>query len=78
MNMQFRETGPKRAVLFDVLYVPKLRCNLFSVRAAVAKGNAVEFGPDQCYIRDNNGKLRGMGSLVDKLYQLNFQVVYGG
>ena len=75
MNMLFEATESKKAVLYDVLYVPKLTCNLFSVRAAVAKGNAVEFGPQKCCIWDENGKLRGMGSLADKLYQLDCQVV---
>ena len=31
MNMLFQATEPKRAVLYNVLYVPKLTCNLFSV-----------------------------------------------
>ena len=61
-----------------MLYVPKLTCNLFSVRAVVAKGNAVEFGPNSCCIWDENGKLRRMGSLVDKLYQLDCEVVSTG
>ena len=79
MNMLFQATEatePKRAVLYNVLYVPKLTCNLFSVRAAVSKGNAVEFGPKQCCIYDENGELRGIGSLADKLrlYQLDCQV----
>ena len=69
MNMLFQATESKKAVLYDVLYVPKLTCNLFSVRAAVSKGNAVEFDLQKCCIRDEYGKLRGMGSLVDKLYQ---------
>ena len=43
-------TKTKKAVLYNVLYVSKLTCNLFPVRAAVAKGNAVEFGPNRCYI----------------------------
>ena len=60
-------TETKKAVLYNVLYVPKITCNLFSVRAAVAKGNAVELGPNHCCIWDENGKLRGMGSLADKL-----------
>jgi len=34
MNMTFKVSDPKRAVLEQVLYVPKLACNLFSVRAA--------------------------------------------
>ena len=50
MNMLFPGTEAKKAVLYDVLYVPKLTCNLFSVRAAVAKGNAVEFSPNDCCI----------------------------
>ena len=75
INMLFHATGSKRAVLYDVLYVPKVTCNLFSERAAVSKGNAVEFGPQKRCIRDGHGKLRGMGSLVDKLYQLDCQVV---
>ena len=54
--------------------MPKLTCNLFSVRAAVSKDNAIEFGPQKCCIRDEYGKLHGMGSLVDKLYQLDCQV----
>ena len=74
MNMLFQATESKKAVLYDVLYVPKLTCNLFSVRAAVSKGNAVEFDLQKCCIRDEYGKLRGMGSLVDKLYQLDCQV----
>ena len=53
-------------------------CNLFSVRAALAKGNAVEFGPNHCCIWDANGKLLGMGSLADKLYQLDCQVAPTG
>ena len=75
MNMLFPGTEAKKAVL---LYVTKLTCNLFSVRAAVAKGNAVEFGPNKCCIWDENGKLRGKGSLTDKLYQLDCQVVSSG
>ena len=74
MNMLFQATEAKKAVLYDVLYVPKFTCNLFSVRAAVSKGNAVEFGPQKSCIRDEYGKLPGMGSLVDKLYQLDCQV----
>ena len=74
MNMLFQTTKSRKAVLYDVLYVPKLTCNLFSVRAAVSKGSTIEFGPQKCCIRDEYGKLHGMGSLVDKLYQLDCQV----
>ena len=50
MNMPFSGSEAKRAVLYDVQYVPKLTFNLFSIRATVAKGNAVEFDPNDCCI----------------------------
>ena len=78
MNKLFPGTETKKAVFYNVLYVPELTCNLFSVRAAVAKGNAVECGPNHCCIWDENGKFRGMGSLADKPYQLDCQVVSTG
>ena len=71
LSMVFNISDHKRAVVHQVLYVPKLACNLFSVRAAAAKGNSVKFSHSKCWIRDRNGKLRGMGSLVDKIYHLN-------
>ena len=58
--------------------MPKLTYNLFCVQAVVAKSNAVEFGPNSRCIWDENGKLRGMGSLTDKLYQLDCEVVSTG
>ena len=61
--------------MYKVLYVPKLACNLFSVRAAASKGNTVKIGHLKCWIRDRNEKLRGMGSLVDKMYQLDCEPV---
>ena len=61
----------KRLVLTNVLYVPKLACNLFSVRAATSHGNSIKFSTTKCWIHDSKGKLYGMGTLVDKLYQLD-------
>ena len=61
----------RRLVVHNVLFAPKLTCNLFTVRAAAAKGNQVKFGEKKCWIRNNKGKLCGMGSLVEKLYQVN-------
>jgi len=75
VRMVFTGIESKKAVLYDVLYVPKLRCNLFSVRAAAGKGNMLQFGHTRCWIWDKNRKLRGMGSLVDKLYQLDCEAV---
>ena len=43
MNMLFEVTESKKAVSYDVLHVPKIICNLFSVTAAVANCNALMF-----------------------------------
>ena len=37
MKMMFDKTAARKAVLYNVLYVPDLKCNLFSIRAAVGK-----------------------------------------
>ena len=47
----------------NALYVPNLACNLFSVRATTAKGNAVKFGETKCWIRSRKSILLGMGHL---------------
>ena len=75
MNMTFRVGQPKRSVMYHVLYVPELACNLFSVRAAATRGNIVQFGHTRCWIRDADGILKGMGTLVNKLYQLDCEPI---
>ena len=76
LKMMFRVSLPKPATMHDVLYVPKLACNLFSVRAATKRGNQVRFGQQRCWIRDTSGQLYGMGTLVERLYQLDCEVRY--
>ena len=73
LNMLFKVSDSERAVMYDVLYVPKLACNLFLVRAAARKGNVVKFGRSKCWIRDQSGILYGMGSLAVKLYELDYK-----
>ena len=75
LNMLFKVSDPKRGVLYDVLYVPKLACNLFSVRAAAAKENVVKFEQSKCWIHRRMGRLKGMGSLIGKLYQLDCEPI---
>ena len=58
----------------DVLYVPKLTNNLFSVNAATAKGNTVSFRHKDCCIRNKNRKVIGTGSSLGKLYKLDCEV----
>ena len=57
--------------MYDVLYVPNLKCNLFFVKAAATKGNVVKFGEAKCWIFGKNGTLYGMGTVSDKLYHLD-------
>ena len=58
----------------DVLYVPKLINNLFSVHAATSKGNTVSFKHKDCCIRNKNRKVIGAGSSLGKLYKLDCEV----
>ena len=61
--MLFKTSAPKRASLNKVLHVPKLACNLFSIRAAASNGNGVKFNDSKCWIRQTIGELRSMGFL---------------
>ena len=54
----------------DVLYIPKLTNNLFSVHVATLKGNMVSFGSDYCWIHNKKRKLIGTGVPTSKLYKL--------
>lgn len=57
--------------MHDVLYVPKMSENPFSVGAALKRGNSVKFKKSR-YLRNQHGKLCGIGSLWhDGLFQLD-------
>lgn len=74
LRMTFKVDDVKNVTMFDVLYVPKLSGNLFSVGAAVRRGNTVQFKKSRCYICSKNGDLRGMGTQrSDGLYQLDVE-----
>ncbi len=74
-EMMFKVSEPKKSVMYKVLYVPQLSCNLFSVRAAAFKGNFVKFGRSRCWIRDRDQKLCGMGTLENQMYKLDCKVI---
>ena len=60
------ETGQGKQLttqMTSVLYVPKLACNLFSVRAVTQKGLVVQFGHSCCWIKDSTGKVVAKGKL---------------
>jgi transposase InsO family protein len=58
----------------NVLYVPNLTSNLFSVHAAASNGNIVSFG-SKCWIRNKRKQLIGIGLSAGKLYKLNCEVM---
>ena len=58
----------------DVLYVPKLTNNLFSVHVATSKGNTVSFKHKDCCIWNKNRKVIGTGSSLGKPYKLDCEV----
>ena len=74
LKMVFKVRHSKPVTVYDVVYVPKLACNLFSVRAATKSGNQIKFCQERCWIRGRNGQLFGLGTLVEKLYQLDCEV----
>ena len=58
----------------NVLYVPKLSGNLFSVRAAAQNQKLISFGRKYCWIYDKEKRLVAIGSTVGKLYKLDCKV----
>lgn len=55
----------------DVLYIPVLKCNLFSVSKVEKQGKTITFNDGTVKIFDNN-KLVATGSRFGKLYKMNF------
>ena len=60
------DTRSVKCTLSDVLYVPNLSSNFFSVRAATLHGNVVKFGQSQCWISEAKDNLVGTGLLQDQ------------
>ena len=59
------------AELSNVLYVPSLAKNLFSVSAVTKKGLTMIFDDGKCVILDSYGTLRGSGIIDGKLFTLD-------
>ena len=59
------------AYLQEVLYVPDLQGNLFSVNKMIDLGNKVTFDRSGCTIKDKRGKMIAIVTKVQNLYQLN-------
>lgn len=64
----------KNVTIYDVLYVPKLLGNLFSMGAATKKGNTAQFERSHPYICRKDRTLHRMGTRrSDGLYQLDIE-----
>ena len=54
----------RRQAMCDVLHVPDLAVNLFSVRAVTARGYVVQFGSRRCWIKGKDRRVRAGGTSV--------------
>ncbi|CAB3993668.1 gag-pol poly [Paramuricea clavata] len=65
------ENDYKPARLVDVLYVPDLAKNLFSVSVVAKRGYSVELQQSGCVILDKCGTIWGSGKMQNNLYVLD-------
>ena len=68
--MKYGRDKYRRCILNEVLYVPKLSCNLLSVSKTTEKGNDVKFYDDTCVIRDVNRNPVAIATRVGVLYHI--------
>ena len=70
LKMLLPENADIPAILTDVLYVPQLMKNLFSVSRATSQGCSVTFNNDQCIIKNATNLTVGIAVLNNGLYVL--------
>jgi len=63
--------GQKSCKLHNVLYVPKLACNLISVTKAFHTGKVVHFAKSTCCVIDRNHKIVAKATKVGSIYQID-------
>ena len=75
VSMQMKLSGRKRSKckLHDVLHVPKLSYNLFSVSKAAEAGKVTRFNESGCQILGAKQRLIATGTRVGSLYYLGHQ-----
>lgn len=61
----------RKGTLHDVLHVPDLKQNLFSVKSATSRDLIIQFGHTRCWIKNKRSQIHAMGTLVNKLYYLD-------
>ena len=60
----------------DVLYIPQLASNLFSVKAATKHGHILLFNNVECWVKCSTGRRITLGSLRGKLYEMRCEVLH--
>ena len=60
----------RKCNLYEVLYVPKLSCNLLSVSKTTERGNEVKFSETSCVIRDSSHKPVVIATRIGDLHQI--------
>lgn len=60
--------------LTNVLYIPSLAVNLFSLSAALDKNFNMVSSRDKCEIVDSHGKTRAIAERLGKLYKMKFKI----
>ena len=69
VSLSHRRSVP--CILNNVLFVPGLHSNFFSVHVATKTGHSVNFQGNQCLIKNSKGQLKAAGHLNGQLYLLN-------
>lgn len=59
------------ATLYNVLHIPELSGNLFSVKAATQNGYVIQFGHSRCWVKNRRKMVCASGTMRDKLYYLD-------
>lgn len=62
-----------KTVLSDVLYVPELKFNLFSIGHALDKSYQLITNSKKCEFLDKDGNVRTTVDRCNKLYKMNFE-----
>ena len=71
LRVQVGRGKQRNATVNDVLHVPNLNSNLFSVKAATQGGFVIQFGHTRRWLKDKYGIVHAMGTIKNKLYYLD-------
>ena len=75
INIQLKRQVQRKATLYNVLFVPALKKDLFSVRSARSRSMLVQFSHSQCWIRDKANYVRAMETMTGKAILPRFRVI---